>query len=769
MTLKTNNNKSKWKAWQIHKQKVIHYFKEGFAAYVQNKYVPLFNFNQDWANLADGQKQLEQSRLNIINPEFFEMKRFAQIYTRNIHLPTTLEINNYVEKKFFDSVLLQGALCVIYSYLPNIEEDIPQNEINYQLIILLNRYLDVYFEKRKKLKIRKQWLKLSQEKRLQLLHELLHVLWLNLKRLHVVKSINKKIIDHRGSEKFMPAIKFHPDFDVTILGVHPFLFNDLPCIQKPKDWVLLENNYVYNGGFHTYSTEFIRKKIYFKGNSIPTKKLVSIINNMQSMEWTVDSIALTDYFLNKEFSSVLTHLETNADKIKRTDDIFQSYNTLLFLKNFCTKYKHFYFVYNIDARGRIYNSADWAFSPNSSKQMRKYIRIPKPLELTEECQNWYYLKIGKLLELPHNSNKQLLTLVKDQFKIYDIETIKNFETYDDFRIYSLMVDIKNKVTDQLLEADCTTSSMQILGTMCNSKKIMELTNLIGENCEDGSATSNYIIKDLYAHIMHKCKEKLPDPIFEKFLNRPLMKSLIMPKAYSKTARTSTLDLNNFIKKDRNFYFQVLDYNDNILQDLYKFLLQTTKDYDLTDSQLDFKTYSNKKIYLFSRCFFEIFNNVYYDEFPEIEILENLFQGKDALLRNFSFTSPFLTFSNRYNKHETYTLENMKDNITYYHSIPYVVNEPNIQKESNAALANAAHFFDGWINHKVLEDLTHKTHIIPVHDSWQMPAKFIPDLQNSTNTAFNLIQEYFSTIPELKIFRQYGNISITSKNIVKIDG
>lgn len=769
MTLKTINNEIKWKAWKLYKQKIIHYFKDGFAEYAETKYSTLFYFNPDWANLPDGQKHLEKSRLNIINPEFFEMKRFAQIYTRNIHLPNSLEINKYIEKNFFDSVLLQGALCVIYSYLPTPEDDVPQNEINYQLLILLGRYLDLYFEKRKKLKVRKEWFKLSQEKRLQLQHEMVHVLWLNLKRLRVVKSINKKIINYKGEKKIMPFIKFHTDFDVTILGVHPFLFNDLPCIQKPKNWVLIDNHHVYNGGFHTYSTEFIRKKIYFKGISLPTKNLVSIINNIQQMEWTVDPVILTDYFLNKEFSSILEHLNKNSNRIKRTDDIFQSYNTYMFLKNFCNKYKHFYFVYNIDARGRIYNSSDWAFSPNSSKQMRKYVRLPNPIELTEECQNWYYLKIGKLLDLPHDNNNQLLTQVKEKFKDYNIEAIENFETYDDFRIHSLLNDINNKVTDQLIEADCTTSAMQILGTMSNSKKIMELTNLIGENCEDGSPNSRYNIKDLYSFIMNKCKTRLPDQLFERFLVRSLMKGLIMPKAYSKTPRSSTLDLNDFVKKDEIFYKSVLDYNDITLQELYKYLFKTKEVQDLTILKKDYKKYSNKKTYMFSQCFFKIFNDIYYEEFPEIGILENLFQGKDAPLRNFLFTSPFLTFSNKYNKHETYTLENMKDNVSYYHTFPYVINEPNIQKESNAALANAAHFFDAWINHNVLQDLALKSHIISVHDSWQTPAKYIPNLQNSTNNAFTIIQEYCSTIPELKMFREYGNIPIISKNIVKIDG
>lgn len=769
MTLKTINNERKWKAWKLYKQKIIHYFKDGFAEYAETKYSPLFYFNPEWANKPDGQKHLEKSRLNIINPEFFEMKRFAQIYTRNIHLPNTLEINKYIEKNFFDSVLLQGALCAIYSYLPTPEDNVSQNEINYQLLILLGRYLDLYFEKRKKLKVRKEWFKLSQEKRLQLLHEMLHVLWLNLKRLRVVKSTNKKMIDNRGNEKIMPFIQFHADFDVTILGVHPFLFNDLPCIQKPKDWILMNNDHVYNGGFHTYSTEFIRKKIYFKGISLPTENLVIIINNIQKMEWTVDSIALTDYFLNKEFSHILDHLNKNSNQIKRTDDIFQSYNTYMFLKNFCAKYKHFYFVYNIDARGRIYNSSDWAFSPNSSKQMRKYVRLPNPIELTEECQNWYYLKIGKLLDLPHNNNNQLLTQVKEKYKNYDIETIKNFETYDDYRIHSLLNDIKNKVTDQLIEADCTTSAMQILGTMSNSRKIMELTNLIGENCEDGSPNSIYKIKDLYGYIMEKCRTRLPDHLFENFLVRSLMKSLIMPKAYSKTARSSILDLNDFAKKEKSFYLQIIEYDDIVLDNLYKFLFKTTIDINLPNPNIDFKKYSNRKIYLFSQCFFKIFNDIYYEEFPEIEVLENLFQGKTAPLRNFLFISPFLTFSNKYNKHETYSLENMKDNVTYYHTIPYVIDASNIQKESNAALANAAHFFDAWINHNVLQDLALNSHIISVHDSWQTPAKYIPNLQNSTNKAFTIIQEYCTTISELKMFREYGHIPITSKNIVKIDG
>src|SRR5690606_27450100 len=141
--------------------------------------------------------------------------------------------------------------------------------------------------------------------RLQLIHEILHVLLMNLKRLNVIKTVNRRLPDYRsGDSKILPAIFFHPDFDITILGVHPFLFNDLPCIQKPKSWILSKNGFAYNGGYHTYSTEFVRKKIYFKGTSTPTNHLVSIINNLQEMEWTVDPLALADYFIDKEFSPI---------------------------------------------------------------------------------------------------------------------------------------------------------------------------------------------------------------------------------------------------------------------------------------------------------------------------------------------------------------------------------------------------------------------------------------------------------------------------------
>src|SRR5690606_7669660 len=110
---------------------------------------------------------------------------------------------------------------------------------------------------------------------------------------------------------------------------------------------------------------------------------------------------------------------------------------------------------------------------------------------------------------------------------------------------------------------------------------MELTNLIGENCEDGSPTSNYVIKDLYIYIMEKCKGKLLDRIFDLLLDRSLMKSLIMPKAYSKTERSSILDLISFIKKNRDFSSQVLNFNDTVLQDIYTFLFKTTKIFDLS--------------------------------------------------------------------------------------------------------------------------------------------------------------------------------------------
>lgn len=765
------NNKENWKKWKIYKKKIIHYFKDGFKSYIEPKYLSLFNFNEEWAYLPDGQKQLEKSRLNIINTDFFEIKRFAQLYTKKIYIPKTLEITKYIEKSFFDTVLLQAALCIIYSYIPNTEDEINQLEIDYQLHLLLTRYLDIYFEKRKKLKIKKEWLQLPLEERVRLVHQLIHILWLNLKRLNIVISINKSIFNQKKNEQeIRPFIIFHPEFDTTILGTVPFIFHDLPCVQYPKDWKFINNSLVSDGGYHTYNTEFIRRKIYFKGISKPKSPLINIINKLQKMEWTIDPSIMLPYFRDSEFKELLEYLETNEKKIKRNTDIFQVYNTMLFLTNFCNKFKQFYFVYNIDARGRIYNSSDWAFSPTSSKLMRKYIRLKTPIELTPSSEDWYYLKIGKLLDLEHNTNSQLLTDVKQNPTIESLKKIINIKNYDEFRIHNLLSDIENKISDQLIEADCTSSAIQILAILTNSKKLMQLTNLIGEGAEDGTPYSQYEIKDFYKYIIKQCNQKLPDSLFNRFLDRSLIKSLIMPKAYSKTAKASKDDLMSFIRKNKDFYHDVLTCNDTILYEIYQ-TYNTKKyknSYHLPNQEFNYNEYINKKIYLFSACFFQYLEHIYYTEFPEIKEIEQLFQGKDAPLRNFAFETPFLSFSNKYNTYENYPLKNMYENKIYYHSFPHVTAESNYVKESNAAIANAAHFLDAWVNQRAIQDLMDYTNIIPVHDSWHIHPKYMLILQNSVKASFQTMLEYVQTIPELKHFHQEKLITINSNNIIKID-
>lgn len=760
--------KKKISAWEKWKRKWMS-FENGFNNYANDKIFKYFNIDPNWANLPDGQAHLEGMRTFQHEVPEFESKRFAQIYTRKFSLykfknTEKIAMEDYVQKDFFDSVLLYGCLRIIYSFIENDNDFVTQADLSEHLDNHLQYALEQYFKRKKKNK--KIWEKLDRYEQKRILDQITFTLINNFKstKFKVLKNVQRAVFE-KGEYHMKTFIGAHPEFNKSILGDYPWVVRDLPCIAIPKEWQLNQDNSVTDGGYQTYKLNFLNTKYTFVGEAYPTQKLINNINKLQETPWTLDPLAYNPYFISIEFKEILKYLETNKKQIERSEDILQTLNTLLFLMKFCPNFTKFYYIWVIDMRGRLYSASDWGFSPTSSKYVRKAIRLANSVNLTEEGINWLYLKIGRLQNIEAKSNLELLNKVKAlNIKLDDYKILQDFPDYNTYYIVKLYNDIEAGLSDEIPDMDATNSAYQFIAIVTRSEKLAYLTNLTGENSEIVGPDSPFEKQDLYTYVMKKCKEKLPHDSMALLLNRSLMKSLVMPLSYGKTQESSGDDIRLYIRKTAELKNAVLNIPDDIIIQTIK-----KKDFNFPDRNTDAYYYENQKIFYYSLWFYSYFKEILEYEFPELVTLDKVFKGAKAPLKNFIFQSPFLTFKNCYNKFDTYQLIKNKDNQENKMTFPYVTDEPDSRKESQAAIANFIHCLDAYAAHLIIDKMIQNNiKIYTIHDNFKVNPNHISFLQETVNEAYNEIQNYLKTIPELAIFHSKEPLKIVSKNLLKID-
>lgn len=717
--------------------------KSGLQDRLFKNYLPFFQFQPEWAQLPEGQELLEKVRLDIKMPHQENIRRFAQLYTKKIIVFDDLEMLKFVDRKFFNSVTLYGCLCLIYSMLPEDDTRVERVKLDELLREYLNLSMNKYCSRKKELK--EKWSKLTFQQKSDIQDEILFTLWANLKNLKIISIVQGK------KESFITP---HSSFDRNILdNSFTFILNDLPCILQPKDWHYIDNNLVSGGGYHSYESMFIRKKNEFKGNIKVKQELINVINKLQKIEWTIDPAAIN--FVDIEFKRVIEQVEKNAKAIRKDDDLFQDLNTALFLIQFCTNFDLFHFPFNIDFRGRLYPLCDWAFSPTSSKRMRSYLRLPKEIQLTNEGKNWLLLKAAILNNMQKDTlNNTLHNIKANVSNLYKTD----FKDYNAFQTTDILYNIEDESSNHLIQMDATCSAYQLIGIIRNSEKIMRLTNLIDYTNNTDKPNFDYQYNDLYNYIIESCKKKLPHPAMNHYLERSLIKKLIMPLVYGKTEYASMEDLRDFTKSYLPLIEDILEIDDSKIPTFNELT-------DKPDRITAYDHYRSSKLYYFAKWFFIYFTSICQKEFPEIYELMDIF--KQTRLRTFTFISPFLEFNHLYNESISYPIRKQKNNQKFKFSFKRVIDKEDSEKEAQGSAANFIHSLDAFIVHYVIHNLPPEIVVYPIHDCFMVSPNHVNILLKTVNEAYKEVQSYVKNIPEFSKFHKEGSVSITSYNMLKI--
>lgn len=735
------------------KKKIIS--KQGLQDILNQKILPYFKFQNEWNFSEDGQLKLEQARYGELQPYMFGMRQFAAKYTKNIRLFKHYDrLFEFVDKQFFNSVLLYGCLCIIYTKIRENNGYILATEVEDQLRYFIDIALKKYLKKEKK----KKYLKLTKVERRNLEEDILHVIWDNFKKLKIITYT------FRRDSNYVVA---HPEFDYQMFedSFKPWLY-DLPCIKTPINWELNETGTLENGGYHLYKKNFLLQKTEFTGNVKFENKFKDVINKLQHISWTIDHNFIL--YLKEDFHKLFEKLEKNK-KIEFPDkeDTFQSLNTYLFITKFFELFPKFYFSYSADARGRLYPQCHWAFAPSSSKIIRKILRLTEEIPLTEEGKDYLYMKIGLLYGYDNKINSQLLNETKKNINII-LDQHKSKLTYTSFMIIEIYNDIIRGKTRHIIQNDATCSAFQMIAIIKNDKKLMELTNLIGINSEITGPNSPFIRKDLYTYILNLCEKNVPHNLMSVFLIRDIMKTLIMPKAYGKTDYRSIQDLTKFLDLEENFLTrkEILNLDDEILlTNISNYHRETLN----TKRQKSTQDYEWEKLKIFCIWFYNYFDNIFNLEFPDLKEFMDLWLNNDSPLAQFSHTTEYMTFNNVYNKSNLYKLTKEKKDIKIKKSslsFFRLTDEIDYSQTAQSALANYVHGLDAFNCHFIINNWPDNININTNHDCIITS----PNEGVLANLMYKegciKIQEYVKKIPEIAKYHQNGSIPITSNNMLK---
>lgn len=732
------------------------YTKQGIQEICENKILPYFNFNKDWYFSEDGQLQLEQARYGNLMPHQYGMKQFAAKYTRNIRFfkATSYKLLfDFVDKKFFTSVLLYGCLCIIYARIKEKHGYILASEVEDQLRDFVTEALLKYLKKKGKEKYKK----LSRYEKRFLEEDILHVIWSNFKELKIIKH------KFRLNSNYITA---HTEFDQQKYeeAFKPWLF-DLPCIKPPINWELNFNNELVNGGYHLHKKRFLSQKIEFTGEVKFSDLFKQMINKLQHMEWTIDSEIYK--YVEQEFESLLLKLEKN-EKIKlkhNKDDIFQTLNTYLFVKRFCIVFSNFYYSYSADVRGRLYPQSHWSFAPSSSKFVRKILRLPKYENLTSEGADYLYMKIGVLCDIPYNSNLELLEATKQSLDIKKKEHESRLD-YNSNMIMQILENIDNKNTNHCIQKDATCSAFQFLAIVSNNEKLMRLTNVIGENSDIAGPKTPFVRSDLYTYILNLCKTKLPHVLMNIFLKRDTMKALIMPKAYGKTPFRSIDDLCLIIDSEENIDIReaILNLSDDSITNNLPASYKKTLNEKRKESTSKYVWY---KIICFNTWFYQFFDTIFNNEFPELKDFMGLWLTPHTPLSLFTFSTEFLNFTNIYNVSEFYAIKKKRDSKKSQISFFRLTEDVDYAQTAQSALANFIHGLDAFNCHNMIYTWPNNKNIGTNHDCFTISPNDATLASIKYKEGCIKIQNYVKTIPEIAKYHENGSIPIISNNMLKI--
>jgi hypothetical protein len=482
--------------------------------------------------------------------------RFGIFHSEKTDFPDKMLAFNYLSERFIKTEAWYIIMQHLVSYFRQKEEPATRKEACFLLSRILMRLI-VKDLRKKKIK-KKIWGPLPLEEKLKVCDETLTYYWANAEEAGIIEQITST----SKSGKPIALYKLKDSLDLELFPLIEYTeFQEFPRIIKPKDWIMEEtddNKVKIYQGLTNFDAHFVREKETHTGYTYVNKKLVEVVNYLQTQEWYIDLPIKNEDILNWEY---------NQYDLKDIEDIHQK-NASLALVNYTLKNdKSIYYIWTIDFRGRLYPLALWGFSPTSSKHLiRRFIRSSVPCIYNNTYHNAmliYVALIMKNIEKDVLSNETLRRklsishIYKDVYdKKYSYKDLKNIGkkiletttkmdelTYDIY-IFNRFKDCFETKTayNYMGQIDATASGAQIAAILMNDEDLARAVNLCAPE-ESDITESSYIQKDLYLIILNESLESFNIfPEIKDILDRKLIKSLIMPLIYKKTEYTSRQDV-----------------------------------------------------------------------------------------------------------------------------------------------------------------------------------------------------------------------------------
>ncbi len=333
--------------------------------------------------------------------------------------------------------------------------------------------------------------------------------------------------------------------DLKINNLIYFMPFNWPLIIPGKDYesVLIENNTFkneYKGGYYSNLLDLsCGDKVKFKlvNSIIPTDSCLKLISKLQHTKFKLVSNIHTFKIIQLYFNFLSDTIDSLKFNRKPVNDYLENwYACFQYLTFIDSNIFEIYYPFQMDFRGRIYSAIKFGLNPTSNKLSRLILGFGKYF-LTFEARTNYELYILTFLNKDlkkQNINTQYNSL--NNFNFTDFENISEDTFYlllKSYSIYTILLitdwyfNVLNYNTTEFnVELDASQSGFQMLALLANDKKAMQQTNLILVN--------NNVSSDLYTDFVNLLKLHITNENWCNFINRKLIKKVIMTIPYGST-------------------------------------------------------------------------------------------------------------------------------------------------------------------------------------------------------------------------------------------
>lgn len=591
--------------------------------------------------------------------------------------------------------------------------------------------------------------------------------------------------------------------DILDVDENHFLFykkDNWPLIVPPKSY-----NDTYYGGYYTLNKDIRIPNKYNTQRITLTQDGFKILNEYQNIKYLLNTNSWIYNLLLKYKEFLYNKIKSNKvirgtlDKYKHflveVESLYETYYLLIqYFMLVDTGNIEIYYTYNIDFRGRIYNSIFYGLNPTTSKLSRLLINFGK-YSLTDESKKNLKLFIFAKLKFETDFDfEQAINKVKIQLRNFYKDV--DFES-ESMEYYILLIDwIKNvevnNESEILIELDASQSGFQMLSMFANDLKGLNDTNMLSDEKQDlYSKIFNKLVENISKNNLKSFNKYYLTKDCLKIINRKYIKKMIMTIPYGSTqfgqkdmfleVFNAEYGLQSLFKT--NTIPQILE--SNILGNIVtKSLLEDFL--NKIQSGLYFKNGKNDIKEAFGDiliCQKELEADLKVNFIPALIVeitnilkieYSNIFNFVDELKQDIrndidyynAITTKFYIFSILYCEEfsYTYTVNNTKYKYYKLHR-----NKIDKRKTIQGSIANICHGLgDSFILYTLMEALLqHKIKFYTIHDAILCQSIDVALIQNEIKYVYQYIYEYIIQNKIFKFYKYDTFYKFNSKNIFKI--